>query len=215
MSKTFAARGGQALNILRVDSSARGEDSTTRSLADRLVEAIARHGPVSVTRRDAARGIPLVDAGFVDATFTPADGRNDCQRAALATSDALVAELAAADVLVLGLPVYNFGPPAALKAWIDMVARAGVTFRYTERGPQGLLGGIRAFVVVASGGVEVDGAADFATPWLRQVLSFLGIDDVVVIHADRQNIVGEQALAEAVADIESLALSPADLRRAA
>jgi FMN-dependent NADH-azoreductase len=181
------------LNVLRVDSSARREGSVTRRVADALIERLeAVEGPVALTVRDVAATPPaLVDTAWVDANFTAADERSPAQRAALAESDALVAELAAADVLVIGVPIYNFGIPAALKAWVDMVARARLTFRYTEHGPEGLLRGKRAYLVVASGGTAVGSAVDFATGYLRHVLGFLGIEDVGVIAADRGMVRGE------------------------
>jgi FMN-dependent NADH-azoreductase len=105
----------------------------------------------------------------------------------LALSDTLIEELEAADTIVIGMPIYNFGMPAALKAWIDLMARPKVTFAYTESGPVGLLNDKRAIVAVASGGVPVDSPADFATPHLRQVLRFVGIDDITV-HAAKDLI---------------------------
>jgi FMN-dependent NADH-azoreductase len=125
------------------------------------------------------------------------DQRSAAQRAALAESDALVAELAAADLLVIGVPIYNFGVPAALKAWVDMVARARLTFRYTENGPEGLLRGKRAYLVVASGGTAVGSEIDFATGYLRHVLGFLGIEDVQIIAADRGSLRGERDAVDA------------------
>jgi FMN-dependent NADH-azoreductase len=109
--------------------------------------------------------------------------RSDTQVAELAVSDALVAELEAADVIVIGAPIYNFSIPAVLKAWIDMVARAGVTFRYGEDGPEGLLNNKKAYVVMASGGVPIGSAMDFASPYLRHLLGFIGIHDVEFISA--------------------------------
>lgn len=175
------------LNILRIDASARTEGSVTRRLGDELIAALRiRHGRVTVTTRDLARTPPpLLDADWLAASFTEPQARDAAQRAALAASDALVAELMAADAVVLGVPVYNFGVPAALKAWIDLVARARVTFRYTEHGPEGLLKGKRAYLVVASGGVGVGSDTDFATGYLRHTLGFLGITDVEIVAADR------------------------------
>ncbi len=152
--------------ILRIDASMRHAGSVTRALTDRLVARLRAVSPGSaVTRRDLAAGVPVVDEAWIGANFTDPAERDDAQRAALAESDELVAELKAADTLVIGLPIYNFGVPAAFKAWIDMIARARETFRYTETGPEGLMTGKRALVVVASGGVPVGSAADFATPW--------------------------------------------------
>lgn len=175
------------LKILRIDASARHEGSTTRQLSDELIDALRdRHGRISVLARDLARTPPpLLDADWIAANFTEPQARDAGQRAALAVSDELVAELMAADLVVIGVPVYNFGVPAALKAWIDQVARARITFRYTEHGPEGLLKGKRAYLVMASGGVAVGSAADFATGYLRQVLGFLGITDVETVAADQ------------------------------
>jgi len=110
-----------------------------------------------------------------------------------------------ADVLVIGVPIYNFGIPAALKAWVDMVARARLTFRYTEQGPEGLLRVKRAYLVVASGGTAAGSAVDFATGYLRHVLGFLGIDDVEIIAADRAQVRGPaDTLNSALARIDAL-----------
>ncbi len=178
------ATGGNPLNILKIDSSGRHDGSASRVLTADIVEALeARHGDVNVVRRDLADGIPFVDAKWIEANFTPDESRTDAHRATLAESDQLVAELKAADVLVIGAPIYNFGVPAVLKAWVDMIARARLTFQYTENGPEGLLEGKKAFIVVASGGVSVDSPVDFATPYLRQALRFVGIEDVAVIAA--------------------------------
>jgi FMN-dependent NADH-azoreductase len=196
--------------VLRLDASARGADSVTRRLADELIEALrARHGVLEVAVRDlGVEAPPPVDAAWVEANFTAPEERTAAHREALALSDALVDELEAADVLVVGLPVYNFGIPAALKAWVDMVARARRTFRYTADGPQGLLRGRKAYLVVASGGVAVDGAVDFATPYMRHVLGFIGIEDVEVIAADRLSAGAQQRLEAARGQIAGLLRTP-------
>jgi FMN-dependent NADH-azoreductase len=182
--------------ILRIDASARRTGSVTRDLADRVV---ARLAPRKVIHRDlAAEPVPQIDEGWVAASFTPAEARSADQRAALALSDSLLAEIEAADTLVIGLPIYNFGVPAALKAWVDQVARAGRSFRYTAEGPVGLLQGKRAVVVVASGGVEAGSGSDFATGYIRHVLGFIGIDAVEIVTADR--IVADPDAARARAD---------------
>ena len=138
------------------------------------------------------------------ANLTPDDERTPSQRERLAESDALIAELEAADVIVIGTPMYNFGIPATLKAWVDQVARARITFRYTENGPVGLLEGKKAYVVLATGGVPVDAPVDFATPYLRHALGFIGIKDVEVIAADRLNFRGDEAIDAARATIAEL-----------
>jgi len=182
------------LRVLRIDASARGEGSVSRQLADLMLTDLAGRVPgVSLVRRDLATGLPFVGAAWVRANLTDPDVRNAAQRQALAKSDELVAELTAADVLVIATPIYNFGVPASLKAWIDQVARARLTFRYTEYGPEGLLAGKKAYVLVATGGTEVGSAIDFATPWLKFVLGFLGITEVEVIAADRGMARGDAA----------------------
>ena len=195
----------QSLKVLRIDASARREGSTTRQLSDELIDALReRHGRIRVLSRDLARTPPpLLDADWIAANFTDPQARDAGQRAALAFSDELVAELTAADVVVIGVPVYNFGVPAALKAWVDLVARARLTFRYTENGPEGLLKGKRAYLVMASGGVAVGSAADFATGYLRQVLGFLGITDVEIVAAD-QAMLRSDAVEQARARIGEL-----------
>jgi FMN-dependent NADH-azoreductase len=193
------------LRILRVDASARVEGSVTRQLADRMIEGLAaRVGGVSVTRHDVAQGLPFVDADWVAANFTDPDARSAAQREKLAGSDALVAEVKAADVWVIATPIYNFGVPASLKAWIDQIARARLTFRYTEQGPQGLLANKKVYILTATGGTEVGGGIDFATPWLKFVLGFLGITDVEVIAADRGMLRGEAARQHATACVDAV-----------
>ena len=185
-------------NILRVDASARRSGSSSRALTDAL---IARLGSTAVVSRDLSDALPFVTENWVHANFTDEAERTAEQKAELELSDRLVAELFAADILVIGSPVYNFGIPAALKAWIDMVARARKTFRYTERGPQGLLTGKKAYVLMASGGTEIGSEIDFASGYLRHVLGFIGIDDVTIIAADQQMMRGEDALSQALGRI--------------
>ena len=190
------------LNLLRIDASGRRAGSSTRALLDDVVAELVKGVPeVRLVRRDLADPIPHVNDEWIAANFTAPDDRNHAQRQALGHSDRLVAELKAADTLVIGVPIYNFGIPAALKAWVDMIARARLTFRYTENGPRGLLEGKRAILVVASGGVAVDSEFDFATPYMRRALNFVGITDITVITADRQNVRGDEAIADARAQI--------------
>jgi len=177
--------------VLHIDTSARRDGSTSRDLSARI---LARLAPETVLRRDLAEPLPLIDEDWIGANFTPEDQRDDAQRAQLALSDELVAELKAADTVVIGLPIYNFSVPARLKAWIDLVARAGVTFRYTAEGPEGLLKGKRAILAVASGGTQVGSEIDFATGYLRHVLGFVGITDVQIVVADRLAVDADAAL---------------------
>ncbi|GGB07502.1 FMN-dependent NADH-azoreductase [Allosediminivita pacifica] len=188
--------------LLRIDASARAADSMTRELADATA---ARLNADTTIQRDLSSGMPQVDADWVTANFTPDEERTEAQRAVLALSDTLIEELQAADTVLITVPVYNFNIPSALKAWVDMIARARVTFRYTENGPEGLLTGKRAILVVASGGTEVGGPVDFATPYMRHMLGFVGITDVQMVRSDRQILDPDGSRAQAEADIAGLA----------
>lgn len=173
------------VRVLRIDASARQQDSATRALGDELIAHLRNHyGTVDLHTRDVAQGLEFVDETWVGANYTQEADRSAAQRARLALSDRLVDELVRAEVLVIAVPVYNFGIPAALKAWVDLVARAQRTFRYTDNGPVGLLGGRKAYLAFASGGVAADSEADFAARYMRHVLGFLGITDVELIAAE-------------------------------
>jgi len=193
--------------ILKINASSRHTGSVSRSLADRVASRMtAQNTGATVISRDVTEGLPHLSDDWVGANFTPADVRNPAQRDVLELSDTLVAELRAADVLVIGLPIYNFGVPAALKAWIDLVCRAGETFQYTEIGPKGLLTGKRAIVTVASGGVPVGSPMDHATGYLTQVLGFIGITDVTYVSATGLAQNPDAPLAAAEAEIDALDL---------
>ena len=182
------------LNILRVDASARMNGSISRDLNDKIVARYEAAGPVDVVRRDLTESLPFIDEAWIGANFTDDDARTLEQKEKLALSNALVSELEAADVVLIGLPIYNFGVPAALKAWIDLVARRGLTFNYTPDGPVGLLEGKRAIISVASGGTEAGSDIDFATGYMRHVLKFIGITDVIFVSADRMAVDPEATL---------------------
>jgi len=188
--------------ILHIDASARRTGSATRDLSARIVQHL---GAGRIIRRDLATPLPLLTEDWITANFTPADQRDATQRDLLALSDELVKELQQADTVVIGLPIYNFSVPAAFKAWIDLVARAGLTFSYTETGPKGLLEGKRAILAVASGGTAVGSEIDFATGYARHVLGFIGIHDVDVVAADRMALDPEAALSNAQKAVAELA----------
>lgn len=169
--------------VLHITSSAATEGSVSRAASSRIIAGLA---PTTVITRDlAAMPLPQVDGKWINARLVPAERRTQEEATSLALSDTLIAEIKAADVIVIAMPIYNFGMPAALKAWIDLIARPKVTFAYSENGPVGLLTGKKAIVAVASGGVPVDSPVDFATPHLRQVLRFVGIHDITV-HAAKE-----------------------------
>lgn len=181
--------------ILRIDSSARTAESVSRELATRLIDRFP--GEVDVTTRDLSDGVPLLSEDTLLAMWTPADQRTSEQNARLAVADEFIAELVDADAVVIGVPIYNFGPPAALKAWADLVARAGTTFRYTDTGPEGLVAAKPVYVIVASGGVPVGSPMDYSSTWLTTFLGFLGLGDVTVLAAGQLNVDPERAVAAA------------------
>ena len=193
------------LNILRIDSSARHEGSVSRELADIYIDQLAESRSVRVETRDVSQALPVVDQDWIGANFTPEDDRSADQRAILSTSNSLVQELQRNDVIVLSVPIYNFSIPAALKLWVDQVARAGLTFRYTENGPVGLLEGKKAVILVASGGTQVGSNIDFATPYLKHVLGFLGIHDVEVVAADQLMASGPEKIEQTQEQVRALA----------
>jgi len=188
--------------VLRIDSSARRTGSITRDLTDRIV---ARLNADHVITRDLADALPQITEDWIGANFTPAEDRTDDQAAELALSNMLIREITEADTLVIGLPIYNFSVPTALKAWIDQISRAGVTFQYTADGPKGLLKGKRAIFAVASGGTLVDSEIDFATTYLRHIMGFIGITDVQIVHADRMAIEPEATLKAAHEQVDQIA----------
>lgn len=191
--------------ILHVNAGATGAGSISRRLADDLIAGLSGHdGDTRVTRRDLVGGVPFIHETWIRANYLPVNERNAGHAEALAISDELVAEVRDADILVIGAPMYNFSIPAVLKAWIDMIARVGLTFRYTDNGPVGLIRGKKAYVIVPSGGVPPGSPADFATPYLRHVLGFVGITDVEFIGATGAGSDDGTALEEARAEIAGL-----------
>lgn len=194
-------------NVLRIDGSPRRTGSVTRDLNDRVLDRLATNGDLNVRVRDLAEPLPLLTEEWIGANFTDPSERTASQNEVLAVSDGLIAEIEAADVLLIGLPIYNFGVPAALKAWIDLIARARKTFRYSENGVVGLLQGKRAIVTVASGGTEAGSEIDFATGYVKHVLGFVGIKDVVFVNADRMMVDAEAKMTSALQQIEDLSLA--------
>jgi len=182
--------------ILHLNSSIFGEDGQSSRLADEFVAQFPR---ARVIRRDlAANPLPHLDAERFGAFLAKPEARTPAQRQVLAESDALIAELKAADTLVLGLPMYNFGVPSQLKAYFDHVARAGETFKYTDKGAVGLLTGKRAYVFAARGGLYQGTPRDTQTAYVRDFLAFLGITDVQFVYAEGLAI-SESSKTESVA----------------
>jgi FMN-dependent NADH-azoreductase len=175
-------------SILYLSSSPRGATSYSNQVAARVIRELQQiNAQTTVTIRDLADDpLPHVDEDFVAATRSAGGPRTEKQRAILTKSDALVAELLAADIIVIAAPMINFSVATTLKSWFDYIARAGRTFSYSEAGPKGLVTGKRVIVVSASGGIYSgqNAAFDFQVPWLRNMLGFLGMTDVEVIRVE-------------------------------
>ncbi len=190
--------------ILHLNSSVRSTGSISRQLTGEFVEKLkAAHPGANVIERDLAKDpVPHLNEQMMGAYFTPPEQRSEEQRRTVKLSDDLVAELMSADIVVIGAPMYNFSISSTLKAWIDHVARAGITFKYNEQGvPVGLVSGKKFFVFTSRGGVYSSGPAkalDFHETYLRGALGFLGITDVTFIHTEGVAM-GEDAANKAVA----------------
>ena len=174
------------MKILQINSSARRDVSQSTRLANRIVERLRDADPeASVIVRDLNRvPHPILDETALGALFTSADKRTAEQSARVAQDDALIAEVMAADAIVLGVPMYNFGVSSQLKNWIDAISRAGVTFRYTEKGPEGLVKGKTVYVALTRGGKYRNTPSDTQVPYLETVLGFLGMTDVHFVYAE-------------------------------
>lgn len=198
--------------VLRLDSSIRSNLSVSRQLTSEFITAWknAHPGDQIVERDLAANPAPHVSESMMGAVFTPPTLRSATQSRDAALADELILELLSADVLVIGAPMYNLSVSSALKAWIDHVARAGVTFKYTEKGPVGLITGKKAYVFTARGGIYSRGPAkalDFHETYLRSVLGFLGITDVTFVHAEGLSMgaeIADQALVDSRSAIATL-----------
>ncbi len=197
------------MNILQINSSIFSEGGQSSRLADQLVERLRGQNPgASLTVRDLAREpVPHLDAQRFQAFLEKPESRNDLQKAVVAYSDGLIAQLRRADVIVLGLPMYNFGVPSPLKAWFDHIARAGLTFKYTEKGAVGLLTGKKAYIAAARGGLYAGTPADTQSAYVKSFLAFLGIGDVEFVYAEGLAISAEsreKSLAAARASVARL-----------
>jgi FMN-dependent NADH-azoreductase len=172
--------------ILKINSSIYGDAGQSTQLGNQFVEALREREPhaLLIERDVGTEPLPHLDALRFGAFLAKPESRTAEQSAVVETSDALIGELRAADVLVLGVPMYNFSIPTQLKSWFDHVARAGVTFKYTDTGPVGLLTGKKAYVFATRGGAYAGTAKDTQTQYLRQFLGFLGIADVEFVYAE-------------------------------
>lgn len=197
------------MNVLHIESSIFGAQGVSSQLAERLLARLQEGGATITKRSFASDPIPHLDGAHLTALMTPATDRSAEQQAKADFSDRLIAEVQAADVLVIGVPMYNFSLPSMLKAWFDHIARAGVTFRYTAEGPEGLLKGKKVYLLLSRGGQYLGTAADSQTPLLKTFLNFIGLTDIQSIYAEGLNM-GEEprtsALEAAYAAIANLKL---------
>ena len=192
------------MKILQINASARSAGANSTRLADTVTARLTAQYPnASVELRDLASDPhPVLDEPALAALFTPADQRTPVQAARVALDDALIAQLQSVDAIVLGVPMYNFGVPVQLKTWIDAIARAGVTFRYTANGPEGLVKGKKVYVALARGGLYRNTPADSQVPYLKSVLAFLGMTDVEFIYAEGLAM-GADSASKAFAEAEA------------
>ncbi|MAW91334.1 MAG: FMN-dependent NADH-azoreductase [Altererythrobacter sp.] len=193
-------------NILYITASIRGDESVSRSLGQKLVDKLAKRQNATVVTRDLAKNdLPYIDADRFAANLAPYADRSTEQHELAKIADELIEELQQADIIVFSVPVYNFSVPATVKAWADLVARAGTTFRYTENGPEGLLTGKKVYLTAATGGTPIGSEVDFMSPWLKFFLGFLGMNDVEIVAADGiMGEGGEEKIAEAHEKVEQL-----------
>lgn len=207
-------------NILIIDSAATGDASVSRGLTSKLAERLSLNArSTHIVRRDVGTSpIPHLVAETVGA-IRGAPGDTEAGRRALALSDVLIEEVKTADVIVIGAPMYNFGMASTLKAWFDHILRAGVTFRYSEAGPEGLVTGKRAIVIESRAGLYSEGPGaimDHQEPHIRTLLGFIGITDVTFVRAEKLAF-GPEAAAAAISEaVEQLgSLAQAELALAA
>lgn len=197
--------------LLQINASINNEKGQSSRLANQFVNAFqSQHPGAKILLRDVAAGepVPHLNADRFAAFITPAEARNAEQATVVEYSDALISGLKQADVIVIGLPMYNFGVPSQLKAYFDHIARAGVTFRYTDKGPVGLLTGKKVYVFAARGGIYAGTPMDTQTSYVRDFLRFIGLAEVEFVYAEGLAISPQSkdaGLAQAAAAIERLA----------
>ncbi|MCC2604457.1 FMN-dependent NADH-azoreductase [Planctobacterium marinum] len=172
-------------NVLVVNSSINGEQGNSNKLVQDFLRQLGDEQQVEIETLDLSkRNIGHLSAEEMQSWMTAPEERNDVQKALASLSDDFVYQVQQADVIVLGVPMYNFGVPSTLKAWIDRIARAGITFRYTENGPQGLLENKKVYVMAARGGMYAGTAKDSQTTYLNDFFAFVGITDVEFVYAE-------------------------------
>ena len=194
----------QPMKILRVDSSAKTENSESRRLTDRIIDGLKTNGKsLDVTVRDLNESLPQVNTAWIEANNTQSDDQTNEHKKTLALSNTLVGEIEAADTLIIGVALYNFSITASLKLWIDLVCRARKTFAYVDGSPKGLMTGKKAIICFASGGTPFESDIDFASGYLKHILGFIGITDVIFISADK-HFMDDQSVINANTAVDAL-----------
>ena len=194
------------MKIYQIDSSARKEGSTSRALAKRLLEKIKKPND-EVIYRDLNDEMVFVTGLTESGMNIDEKDQNENHKKMFELSDKLVKELKESDVIIISAPIYNYGPPATLKAWSDLAARIGETFKFKPNGRrEGLLKNKRAYLIITSGGTKLNSKEDFLTPWLKFILNFFGIDKVDTISADQMALDYEKSIKDAYAQIDKVTL---------
>ncbi len=192
------------MKIYQIDSSARKEGSTSRSLAKKLLEKIKKPGD-QVVYRDLDDEMIFISGLTESGMKIPKNDQTEQHKKVFELSDKLVLELKESDVIIISVPIYNFGPPATLKAWSDLAARVSETFKYNEDGRRiGLLQDKQVYLIITSGGTKVNGKDDFLTPWLIHVLNFFGIKKIDIIAADQMALDYKKSIKEAEDQIKKI-----------
>ena len=194
------------MKIYQIDSSARKEGSTSRALAKKLLDKIKKPED-EITYRDLDNEMVFVSGLTESGMKIDEKDQTEHHKKMFELSDTLVKELKESDIIIISAPIYNYGPPATLKAWSDLAARIGETFRFKSNGRrEGLLKNKRAFLVITSGGTKLNSEEDFLTPWLKFILNFFGIEKVEIISADQMALDYEKSIRDAEAQIDSINL---------
>ena len=194
------------MKIYQIDSSARKEGSTSRALAKKLLEKI-KSPEDEIIYRDLNEEMVFVSGLTESGMNIEKKDQTDHHRKMFELSDQLVKELKESDIIIISAPIYNYGPPATLKAWSDLAARVGETFKFKPNGRrEGLLKNKKAYLVITSGGTKLNSKEDFLTPWLKFILNFFGIDKVETINADQMALNYEKSIKDAEKQIDNIIL---------
>ena len=192
------------MKIYQIDSSARKKGSTSRALAKKLLEKIKKPDD-EIIYRDLDDEMVFVSGLTESGMKIDKKDQTENHKKMFELSDKLVKELKESDVIIISAPIYNYGPPATLKAWSDLAARVGETFRFKENGRrEGLLKNKRAYLVITSGGTKLNSKEDFLTPWLKFILNFFGIEKIDIISADQMSLDYEKSIKDAEKQIENI-----------